>query len=76
MEEDDLEKCHELLEILNESEKRLSENVMRLAEKEEIKEGEEKEEVAKLMKKIWSEIKFDNKKKKLKNKGGKMEEEE
>ena len=76
MEEDDLEKCHELLEILNKSEKRLSENVMRLAEKEEIKEGEEKEEVAKLMKKIWSEIKFDNKKKKLKNKGGKMEEEE
>ena len=52
VEDDDLEKCHELLEILNESEKRLSENVMKLAEKEEIKEGEEKEEVAKLMKKF------------------------
>ena len=52
MEEDDLEKCHELLEILAKEEKKLSENIVRLAQKEEVEKGEEKERVTELMKKI------------------------
>ena len=52
MESDYLEKCHELLQRLNQAEMRLSENVSRLAERSEINEGQEKERVSDLMKNI------------------------
>ena len=52
VEEDYLGKCHELLDKLNWAETRLLENVVRLAEKEEIGEVEERERVEDLMKKI------------------------